>query len=261
MCSAFVVPVSGSMPASRANRKMTCVTRADAVAAMPRSCRDAPARAGSPSAARNPGRRCRATGRTRAPRGPSRARRKQRFWTKLRLDARAVAQQSQLRQRHVADAERPSSGRLSCNCSIASHASPVQRAEPGVHASGRAARTSRAASTPRCSSELANDCSTCVAIGAVRIVRQPVVLPAAERELRLQEQLVPRHQPVRDRRRDRRADARLVVVLPLVRRIDRRETPAPAPAARSRSVASSFHAVPYRNAGWRDSRWSIRVHH
>src|SRR5439155_181167 len=54
----------------------------------------------------------------------------------------------------------------------------------------------------------------------LRIVRQSVILPLAEGELGLQEEIISGDKPAGDRRRDGLPDRRLVIVPPLVSGVD-----------------------------------------
>ena len=174
---------------------------------------------GSRSAARSPGRRCRARGTARAPRDPSRARRSSGSARTPARRARAATSSSSCRAVTLLT---PSSRRrpASASASIARHASQSSAAEPV--ALRRAVQHEESMRVDAEVLERARERLRDLRRDRrVRVVRQAVVLPVAERELGLQEQLVARH-----RRRlaaDRRADAGLVVVLALVRGVDAAE--------------------------------------
>ena len=162
---------------------------------------------------------------------------KQRFCTNAGVRA-AAAELLELIEGDVADAEE---ARRPARVQLLHRAPDFAVASPGRARDGPCSTYESIDSTSRCSSELANDCRTCVA--GRRGGRTAADGPARRvGELRLQEQLVARHEPVAIRG-DRRAHAGLEVVPALIGGVDGAEAGLERLRVR-RSVSSSFQAVP-----------------
>ena len=185
------------MPTSSAKRKTTCATRAaDAARAMRAHCRRLPARAGWRSAARSPGRRCRARGRTRALADPSPCARSSGSARTPACTSRRAHSSSSCAQRDVADAER---ARLAVACELA-----PSRATP-ANPRRRARRARRPVQHVRVEVVGAQVLERrrerlrhLLAVRRRRVVRQAMILPADVGELGLQEQLGARDDAVAD---------------------------------------------------------------